>query len=267
MRMRFFVVWAVLLLAMVRPGLAAGFDHSEFDGLLRKFVSSSDGGRSTKVDYAAINQSKSSLSDYLGRTAEVSQKNFDAWPKPEQLAFLINVYNARTIEFVLDGYPGIASIKDLGSMLSSPWSKEFVPLFGKTRSLDDIEHRLIRGSGRYNDPRVHFAVNCASIGCPALRAEAYSADQLDAQLEDQTIKFLSDRSRNRLADGALEMSSIFKWYGQDFEAGYRGAGRLGAFLLLYSPALGLTDNDQRLLKDGGLPIRYLKYDWRLNSLR
>jgi hypothetical protein len=267
MRARLFVVWAVLLLAMVRPGLAAGFDHSELDGFLRKYVSSSDDGHSTKVDYAGIKQSKSSLSDYLDRTAAVSQKTFDAWPKSEQLAFLINLYNARTIELVLEGYPGVASIKDLGSMLSSPWSKEFVPLLGKTRSLDDIEHQLIRGSGRYNDPRVHFAVNCASIGCPALRMEAYAADQLDAQLEDQTVKFLSDKSRNRLTNGTLEVSSIFKWYREDFAAGFRGAGNLEGFLALYSSALNLAEPDLKLLKDGQLPIRFLKYDWNLNKVR
>ncbi len=266
MKTRFFIALTIVFLAMIRPGLAADFDHSQLNGLLEKYVSSSNGGSSTKVDYAGIKQSQADLSRYLERTALVSAQSFDAWPKSEQLAFLINVYNARTIELVLEGYPGITSIKDLGSILSSPWSKEFVPVLGKTRSLDDIEHQLIRGSGRYNDPRIHFAVNCASIGCPALRAEAYSADRLDVQLEDQTLKFMSDRSRNRIKDGTLELSSIFKWYGKDFETKWPGDNPLEGFLRAYSSTLNLTQTDQRRLESGGLPFRFLAYDWRLNSL-
>lgn len=266
MRARIFIL-AIAFLAVMRPGFAADFDHSQLNGLLEKYVSSSNGGSSTTVDYAGIKQSEAILSRYLERTALVSRQSFDAWPKSQQLAFLINVYNARTIELVLQGYPGIASIKDLGSILSSPWSKEFIALLEKTRSLDDIEHQLIRGSGRYNDPRIHFAVNCASIGCPALRAEAYSMDRLDAQLEDQTLKFLADRSRNRLKGATLEISSIFKWYGQDFETKWPGSNPLEGFLLRYSSALNLSKADQLRLKGGGLPLRFLTYDWRLNSLR
>ena len=267
MTIRLIAVLSALLFSIVSSVAAAEFDHSTLDSLLKEHVSTSDGGRSTKVDYLAMKQSQSALTEYLSRTAEVSKTAFNSWPKSDQLAFLINVYNARTIQLVLEGYPGIASIKDLGSVFSSPWGKDFVPLFGSKRSLDDIEHELIRGSGRYNDPRIHFAVNCASIGCPALRAEAYSGDRLDAQLEDQTRKFLSDRSRNRFRNGNLEVSSIFKWYGEDFKAGYRGSRSPEAFLSLYSEMLGLSESDQRRLKDGGMQIRYLNYDWRLNSLR
>ena len=92
---------------------------------------------------------------------------------------MINAYNAWTVEFILTKYPDLDSIKDLGSFFNSPWDKEFIPLLGKTVSLNDIEHGLIRGSDRYNDPRIHFAVNCASIGCPALREEAYTGDKLN----------------------------------------------------------------------------------------
>lgn len=260
-------VLAMLLMAMTTPALADDFDHSQFDGLLRKYVSSHDDGRSTRIDYAAIKNSKASLSEYLDRTTEVTQKAFDAWSKSEQLAFLINVYNARTIELVLEGYPDIASIKDLGSVLSSPWSKEFVQLFGSKHSLDDIEHGLIRGSGRYGDPRIHFAVNCASIGCPALRAEAYSGDRLEGQLEDQTQKFLSDCSRNRLKGDTIEASSIFRWYREDFEAGFRGAESLGAFLSLFPEPLGLKDDDRRRLEEAEMKIVFIRYDWRLNAFR
>ena len=108
-----------------------------------------------------------------------------------------------------------------------------MPLLGKTRSLDDIEHGLIRGSGKYNDPRIHFAVNCASIGCPALREEAYTATDLESQLQEQTVRFMSDMTRNIAQDNTLSVSSIFKWYGDDFEQGFKGAYTLQQFFMQY----------------------------------
>ncbi|MDD1010794.1 DUF547 domain-containing protein [Pseudomonas shahriarae] len=169
------------------------------------------------------------------------------------------------MELVLTGYPGVASIKDLGSFLQSPWKKRFIPLLGETRSLDDIEHGLIRGSGRYNDPRTHFAVNCASIGCPALRPEAYAADRLSAQLEDATKKFLSDRSRNQLDGNTLKVSSIFKWYREDFEKGWRDTNSLGRFLSIYRQSMGLDVETAKRLLAGEMPIDFLDYNWQLNS--
>jgi hypothetical protein len=141
--------------------------------------------------------------------------------------------------------------------------KSFIPLLGQTRSLDDIEHGLIRAKGAFEEPRIHFAVNCASVGCPALRPDAYTAARLDAQLADATRRFLADRTRNRLADGTLEVSSIFKWYGDDFER----AGGLRAFLASQGKALGLTDAERQGLRDGSLKIVFLDYDWRLNATR
>jgi hypothetical protein len=146
-------------------------------------------------------------------------------------------------------------------LLESPWKKRFIPLLGRTRSLDDIEHEMIRPKGVYDEPRIHFAVNCASIGCPALRTEAYTGTRLDAQLADATRRFLADRTRNRLAGGKLEVSNIFKWYGEDFER----AGGLRAFLAGQSDALGLTDAQHRSLQDGSLEIVFLDYDSRLNA--
>jgi hypothetical protein len=137
---------------------------------------------------------------------------------------------------------------------------------GEKRSLDDIEHGLIRGSGRYNDPRIHFAVNCASIGCPALRNQAYRGDILEAQLEEATVLFLSDKSRNRLSEGSLQISSIFKWYREDFERGWRGAATLPQFLALYKDSLGLGDAETDELASGNITIAFLDYDWKLNSV-
>jgi len=139
-----------------------------------------------------------------------------------------------------------------------------VPLLGKTRSLDDIEHGLIRGSGKYNDPRIHFAVNCASIGCPALRGEAFTATELESQLQQQTVRFLSDTTRNFAQENTLNISSIFKWYGDDFEKGFRGADTLQQFFLQYSDALKLIPAQQKALKNDDMKVKFLDYNWDLN---
>lgn len=257
----------VMLVAVQMAGVqAAGFDHSGWDALLKRHVVPIRDGRATQVGYAGMRADDAQLERYLAATAAVSRASFDAWSKEEQLAFLINVYNARTVELVLSGYPGIESIKDLGTFFQSPWKRRFIPLLGEKRTLDDIEHGLIRGSERYKDPRVHFAVNCASIGCPALQPGAYTASRLDIQLEDAARHFLSDRTRNRLEGDTLEVSSIFKWYREDFEQGWRGATSLGGFLALYRQALGLDESTAKRLVSGDVDIEFLDYDWRLNRI-
>jgi hypothetical protein len=240
---------------------------NDWDALLKQHVRVLRGGQATEVDYAGFAADRARLQAWLAGTSKVTRAEFDRWGNPEQLVFLINAYNAWTIELVLTGYPRVQSIKDLGSFIQSPWKKSFIPLLGETRSLDDIEHGLIRGSGRYNEPRIHFAVNCASIGCPALRAQAYSAGQLEAHLEDATRQFLADRTRNRFESGTLKLSSIFKWYRKDFEQGWRNARSLGQFLTLYSGPLGLSAEVASRLADGQLDIAFLDYDWRLNGVR
>ncbi|MBI3285625.1 MAG: DUF547 domain-containing protein [Burkholderiales bacterium] len=263
---RLFLVLLLLAQSLLFSAPAqAGHDPAGWDSLLKKHVVSLHGGQVTQVDYAGFKADRSLLRRYLSLTSDVARADFERWSKLEQLAFLINAYNAWTVELVLGVYPDLASIKDLGSLLQSPWKKRFIPLLGETRSLDEIEHGLIRASGHYNDPRVHFAVNCASIGCPALRAEAYVAERLDAQLEDATTAFLSDRSRNRLEGEVLKVSSIFKWYRDDFEKGWHAAHHLGGFLSLYQKALKLGGNAASRLVAGELAIQFQDYDWRLNA--
>lgn len=262
--LRYLVFIAVLALS-ARAAHASAFDHSPWDGLLQKNVVAHDGGKATTVDYQAMAAERTTLTGYLEQLAQVSRTQFDAWPKDEQLAFLINAYNAWTVELILTRYPDLQSIKDLGSLFQSPWKKKLLFLLGEKRSLDDLEHGLIRGSGRYNDPRIHFAVNCASIGCPALKNQAYRAEILEKQLEEATSLFLSDRTRNRLADGKLQVSSIFKWYREDFAAGWREATSLARFLALYKDSLGLSETEAGELAAGNLAIVFLDYDWRLNA--
>ena len=258
---------AIIILLALQSALAhaATFEQTTWDTLLKKHVIPLRSGQASQVDYAGFSADRGQLQKYLAAVSAVTPAEFDHWDRSAQLAFLINAYNANTVELILTAYPDIASIKDLGSLLRSPWKKRFIPLLGETRSLDDIEHGLIREAGHYAEPRIHFAANCASIGCPALRAEAYAADRLDAQLEDAVRLFLSDRTRNRVEGNALKVSSIFKWYRGDFEKGWRGTNTLGGFFVLYRQALELDDKTIELLKSGKLDIQFLDYDWRLNS--
>ena len=195
--------WIMLLsgvLACSPPVQAAGFDHSGWGILLKEHVRVLDSGKASQVDYAGLSTRRDELAKYLSTLSAVSRDEFDTWTTDEQLAFLLNAYNSYTVELVLTRYPDLVSIKDLGSFWQSPWKIRFIPLFGEKMSLDDIEHGMIRGSGRYNDPRIHFAANCASIGCPALRPEPYRGPDLQHQLDEATHLFF-DGSEQKSAGG------------------------------------------------------------------
>lgn len=256
-----------LLACLAFASGAAAFDHGDWDHLLERFVSPTKKGNSTAIDYAGIEAQRGKLRDYLGQLSDVEPEVFSDWPESERLAFLTNAYNAWTVELILDEYPDIESIKDIGGWFGSPWKQAIAPLLGKTRTLDEIEHDMIRGSGEFDEPRIHFALNCASIGCPALRSEAYIADELEAQLEAQTVQFLSDRSRNGWRGDELYLSPLFKWYREDFETGWRDAQTLPSFLARYAEALALSKDQKQALLEGKVTISYTDYDWRLNDSR
>jgi hypothetical protein len=246
-----------------------GFDHQHADwtALLRKHVALRDGGKASRVRYAAFAADRVALKKVLDAYSAVKVAEFDAWSKPQRMAFLINAYNAFTIELILTRYPKLESIKDIGTLLTNPWKQKFVPLLGATITLDDIEHGMLRKRGAYDDPRIHFAVNCASIGCPMLREEAFVAERLEAQLDEQALRFMADRNRNRLAGGKLEVSKIFDWYGEDFRLGHRGIGSLPAFLARYADQLADAPADREAVRGGKLGIEFLGYDWKLNDAR
>jgi len=245
--------------------LAGEFDHSNWNNLLQAHVKPVDGGKTTEVDYRGLQAERPALEAYLQTLSSLDEPVFNLWDTSEQLAFLINAYNAWTVELILTRYPDLESIKDLGSFFQSPWKKKFIQLLGKTQSLDDIEHGLIRESGRYNDPRIHFAVNCASVGCPALRAEAYRSDNLEQQLQEAETLFLSDSSRNRVKNGVFEVSSIFKWYGDDFRKGWLGVESLEQYLVSHAEKMGQIGHSGDEIKKGTVKIEYLEYDWKLND--
>ena len=253
----------VLLATLTSSVFGQDFDqrHTDWTTLLEKHVHWSPDGTASAVDYAGFQSEEKALQRYLDRLSAVPLKRYQAWPETQRQAFLINAYNAFTVALILTRYPDLDSIKDLGGLFSSPWKQTFFTLLGKTRSLDEVEHDLLRGAPDFDQPRIHFAVNCASIGCPALRPQAYVGEQLETQLEDQTRRFLRDRSRNRVNADRLAISKIFRWYREDFDH----AGGLNIFLAEYAAALDLSPAQNSALRRADLAIDFLPYDWRLNA--
>lgn len=243
--------------------------HSAWSVLLKKHVVLLRGGQASQLRYAGMQTDRAALQRCLDLLSAVPRTAFDGFTKPQQQAFLINAYNAFTVELVLMKYPALKSIRDLGGWLSNPWKPKWIRLLGSQVSLDDIEHAMLRQRGVFDDPRVHFAVNCASIGCPMLREEAFTAERLEQQLEEQTERFMADRSRNRWnAQGqVLELSKIFDWYGEDFRLGHRGIDSLQAFMAHHAERLADAPADQQRLRSRSVNITYLEYDWALNDHR
>jgi len=256
---------AVLMLVNAVAAAAPMPSNEIWNALLERHVVVIDGGHASRVDYAGMRHDKALLVTYTKRLSAVTAGQFDAWGKADQMAFLINAYNAFTIEKVLTRWPDLHSIKDLGSFLSSPWRDRFFSLLGERRDLDDVEG-MLRAPGRYDDPRIHFALNCASIGCPMLQPFAYDGAQLDHQLDAAVAAFLGDSSRNRYdaATGALEVSRIFDWYADDF---FRSpAGSVKGFLAAHAALLSGDPATRQRLREHSVTVRFLPYDWRLNGV-
>lgn len=269
---------AFLLTAFPMISNAQSFDHDHkaWSALLKKHVVLLDGGKASQMRYAGLAQDRAALKSYLDNLSKVSPQEFAGWSKPQQMAFLINAYNAFTAEKILARYPNIKSIWDFGKIFGNPFKDKFFMLLGREFSLDMVEHETLRKPGAYNEPRVHFAVNCASVGCPMLREEPFVAERLDAQLEEQTRRFLSDRSRNRYnaSDNTLEVSEIFKWFSEDWTSGYRGFDNKGPamqsreqFFAKYAALLADQPAQQQMITERKAAIRHLDYDWALNDAR
>ncbi|MDH3961657.1 MAG: DUF547 domain-containing protein [Desulfuromonadales bacterium] len=262
---------AGLLLLVPVPVQAEPFDHEHatWNLLVKNNVHWNLNRTASLVNYAGFQKTHDFLKRYLFSLSAVTRTEFDTFRREQQLAFLINAYNAFTVELILTEYPEVTSIKELGSLFSSPWKRKFFLLLGESQNLDGIEHELIRGSGRYDEPLIHFAVNCASIGCPALLDEAFVAEKLDQQLLESTERFLSDRSRNRFdaRTGTLEISSIFDWYAEDFSKGWRGYDSLHDFFRTHADWITDDAESVETLREAALRIEFLDYDWSLNTLR
>lgn len=236
-----FVGWMFLLPASAWSGEA----HQLFNELLTKY------NQAGHVDYAGFKRQEALLDAYLDGLAKVDP---DSLPRNERFAFYVNAYNAWTIKLILSEYPGVASIKDLGSLFKSPWKKNIVKLGGRITTLDHIEHDILRPE--FKDPRVHFAINCASKGCPPLYREPFNGHQLNLQLNEVTRHFINNPGFNRLEGNVLHVSSIFKWFIEDFNDDI-----IGFFEQYASEAL----RNKIIQRRSSLKIKYLDYDWSLNG--
>lgn len=246
--------------------ISGTFDHqyAAWDVLLKKHVRWLSDNKQSRVNYKAFAADKAEFKKVLDAFSAVPRADFDKWTREQQMVFLTNAYNAFTIQHILSKYPDLKSIKDLGSLIQSAWKKKFFTLLGEERHLDWIEHEQLRP--RYNEPRIHVAVNCASIGCPALPPEAFTPARFDAQLEEGMARFLGDRTRNRMADGKLEVSQIFKWFREDFERGNKGFSKLEDVFAKYAEQLADVSADREKIKAKSVSITHLDYDWSLNDL-
>lgn len=220
-------------------------DHSLYAALLEKYV------KHGAVDYQGFKNEEARLDQYLRVLENTDTKELS---RNEQFAFYVNAYNAWTIKLILSGYPGVKSIKDLGSLFKSPWKKKICRIDGGIITLDHIEHNILRP--RFKDPRVHFAINCAAKSCPPLISDPYEGSKLDEQLDASARAFLNNPDRNRLEGNTLYVSKIFKWFSDDFNNDVVG------FFLKY--AVGKFKETLMENRDK-IKVKYLHYDWSLNG--
>lgn len=253
MRIIFFLL---LFITFNLYGKEFDHEHSQFSAILKKTTFQKNG--QTWVDYGLIKKSyRNQLKDYLNSLSALEKAEYRKFTNDQQLAFLINAYNAFTIEWILLHYP-VKSIKETSKFLLNPW-KQKVPgyrILGQSFSLDNIEHDRIRVE--FNDPRIHFAVNCASIGCPSLRQAAYTGKMLQNELAEAEELFFKNPKKFRVSGKVVYINSIFNWYGDDFKKKF---GSLDLYISdraeMYGLAKGLPKKD--------LTIKYIEYDWSLNG--
>jgi len=229
-----------------RSGQTAAPRWEEWENMLKRYVR--DDGKVRYAEWAGESQRLEKVIEAMGRKAPTEE-----WPRNEQLAYWINMYNAATVSLMLKNYP-VASIREIKSrkgipFLNSIFDRPFVPVAGLKLSLNDIEHRILR---RLNEPRIHFAINCASESCPVLSREAYRSRKLESQLQRSTLRFLSDPARNVIDEEHTELSPIFGWFLDDF-----GGEK------------GLREKMKSWTGKEKLPesIQFKKYNWKINEAR
>jgi len=226
---------------------AAPVDHSAFDRVLKKYVNGQG-----LVNYKALKADPKEFNQYL----ELLSKNPPTGRagKADQMAYWMNAYNAYTIKLILEHYP-LKSIKDIGASIqipfvTTPWAAKFFTIGGTKMSLDNIEHGVLRK--KFNDPRIHFAIVCASLSCARLRNEAYTGDQLEHQLDDQGRDFMNNPAKNKVGKDAAQLSKYFDWYKGDWN---QNGQSVAAWVNKYSATK----------MDPTAKITFLSYNWNLNE--
>lgn len=248
----------VLLIAIASTPGAWAFDHAHTAWAKVLKASVVESARDSRVDYQKIKTTPADLNDYLAQVEAVSAGEYLKFSNSEKIAFLINSYNAQTVKLVVDHYP-VKSIRKIGGLFSNPWKMKFFSLIGEKQSLDHIEHEILRKN--FEEPRIHFALVCASKSCPPLRNVPYLGSRLEKQLSDAETRFLTDPVKNRIEMGSatIYLSSIFKWYGGDFEKKF---GSLKVYLgtrMTHDPKI------RAVVESPSTKIEYLDYDWSLNG--
>lgn len=217
-------------------GGVVAMDHSVWNSLLQRYVSSEG-----KVDYSGF-KSDRLFAEYINELK--GNHPDDSWAKSEQMAYWINAYNAFTIQLITQNMP-LKSIKDI----TEPWDNKFIIIEGKSYSLNDIENRILRKG--FNDPRIHFGVNCASISCPKLWNKAFTAGNLEGSLDKLTRGFINDPGYNTIKNREIIISPLFDWYAEDFTS----KGSLISYLNRYS----------KVVISQGANVTYGSYNWALNN--
>ncbi len=243
-------------LSSTQTKIAFDHNHQAWNEILKNYVV--PGKISTLFKYKALKANVSLLNSYLKHLESVSDSDFQKFNKKQKLSFWINAYNAYTVKLIINHYP-LKSIKDIkgeGGFLgvgASPWKIKFIKLLGKMLSLDNVEHDIIRKD--FDEPRIHFAVNCASMGCPSLSNKAFSAKDLDKHLEDVSNAFINNLQKNKfdLKSKTFYASKIFKWYGSDFNKKF---GSYKKFIKTLRPEL--SDLEQ-------FKVIWNNYGWNLNE--
>ncbi len=270
LRILAFVVAGTLLGGFAAPLRGqGGFDHDyrAYASLLRTHL------RDGRVDYARLKAGRQDLDAVVRAFGDVSAHEVHAWSRPQQIAFWINAYNTFTLRAIVDHYPIEGSRFSLHPrnsirQIDGVWTSLAWKAAGQTVTLDDIEHRILRPT--FREPLVHFAVNCASVSCPPLAPEPYRAITLEAQLHAAARRFLASPLGLTLRGTRLSVSSIFKWYGDDFVERY-GSGGPSARSPVDRAVLGVVATfgpaEAKVVAEGGkATVAFLSYDWSLNDL-
>ena len=237
-------------------------DPAPFNAVLKAVVDAQG-----LVDYDSLQRDPSQLNRYLKELAELTPQRFTSWPEADQIALLINAYNAFTLRSIIDHDPIRASIKDIPGV----WKFRRHALMGQQLTLDGIEHEILRRE--YNEPRIHAALVCAAMSCPPLRGEAFTGAELNRQLDDQSRRWLASSVGLQIdrAAGTVGISKIFEWFGDDWKRadpkaapvpGHEQQSVILRFITRYRPA-----EDQQLLEGGNFRLTHLPYDWSLNRPR
>lgn len=234
-----------------QSGNAEGsIDHGPWDRLLTKYVKATPDGLN-RVDYAAFKAGDAStLKRYLDSLQAIA---IETYSRDEQFAFWVNLYNAATVDVILDNYP-LQSIRDIGLLGAGPWKDEILKVSGRDLTLDTIEHEILRPV--WKDVRIHYAVNCASVGCPNLATRAYTVDRLEMMLEEAARAYVNHPRGFMRRDGGLVASSIYDWYGSDW----------GDQAAILAHARRYASEATSAMLNNATRIDSFDYDWALNDV-